>query len=130
LPSNLKYELKIGKIMARKQQKTSVETQSEALKIAKSTQKLGQSKEQTKLIAQGIQKGIEKYKKQQKEKARELNKKLKKVSGKLNQVEVVSEGELEVNEVSDSKVIVQQSRLSWVLLLLSWVGFMVYLLGN
>ncbi|MBT0328128.1 DUF2956 family protein, partial [Vibrio campbellii] len=44
----------------------SQETQTEAMKIAKSTQKPGQTKEQTKLIAQGIEKGIAQYKKQQK----------------------------------------------------------------
>ncbi|MCA2486923.1 MULTISPECIES: DUF2956 family protein, partial [Vibrio] len=36
----------------------SLETQTEAMKIAKATQKPGQTKEQTKLIAQGIEKGI------------------------------------------------------------------------
>ncbi len=46
----------------------SVETQQEAMRIAKSTQKPGQTKEQTKLIAQGIEKGIAQFKKQQKEK--------------------------------------------------------------
>lgn len=34
----------------------SLETQTEAMKIAKATQKPGQTKEQTKLIAQGIEK--------------------------------------------------------------------------
>lgn len=41
----------------------SLETQTEAMKIAKATQKPGQTKEQTKLIAQGIEKGIAQYKK-------------------------------------------------------------------
>ncbi|MEF1163713.1 DUF2956 family protein, partial [Vibrio parahaemolyticus] len=40
----------------------SLETQTEAMKIAKATQKPGQTKEQTKLIAQGIEKGIAQYK--------------------------------------------------------------------
>ncbi|MGR8942442.1 MAG: DUF2956 family protein, partial [Gammaproteobacteria bacterium] len=61
-------------------QKPSPQTQEEALKIAKGTQRPAQTKEQTRLIAQGIQKGIDLYKKQQKEKARELNKKLKRAS--------------------------------------------------
>lgn len=46
----------------------SEQTQQEALKIAKATQRPGQTKEQTKLITQGIEKGIALYKKQQKEK--------------------------------------------------------------
>jgi hypothetical protein len=61
-------------------QKPSPQTQEEAMKLAKSTQRPAQTKEQTKLIAQGIQKGIDLYKKQQKEKARELNKRLKKTT--------------------------------------------------
>ena len=45
-------------------QKNSVseQTKEETLKIARGTQKPGQTKEQTKLIAQDIQKGIEHYK--------------------------------------------------------------------
>ncbi|GIU31812.1 hypothetical protein TUM4433_23950 [Shewanella schlegeliana] len=38
------------------------ETKTEAMKVAKATQKPGQTKEQTKLIAQGIEKGIAEYK--------------------------------------------------------------------
>ena len=49
-------------------------TRDEAMKIARGTQRPGQTKEQTKLIAQGIQKGIEQYKKQMSGKARELDK--------------------------------------------------------
>jgi hypothetical protein len=48
--------------------------QEEALRMARATQKPGQTKEQTKLIAQGIAKGIEMYKKQQSAKARERDK--------------------------------------------------------
>ncbi len=50
----------------------------EAMLMAKSIQRPGQSKEQTRLIAQGIEKGITLYKKQQAEKMREINKKKKK----------------------------------------------------
>lgn len=108
---------------SKKQTQVSVETQNDALKMAKATQKPGQTKEQTKLIAQGIQKGIDLYKKQQKERSRELNKKLKRVSGKLNQLDATEEGEVEL------EVIVQKSRLAWVLLLLSWAGFVGYILS-
>ena len=51
--------------------------QQEALRVARATQKPGQTKEQTKLIAQGIAKGIEMYKKQQSAKARERDKQRK-----------------------------------------------------
>ena len=47
--------------------RVSDETKEDALKIARATQRPGQTKEQTKLIAQGIQKGIDHYKKQQNE---------------------------------------------------------------
>jgi len=105
-----------------KQQKSvSLETQNEALKVAKATQRPQQTKEQTKLIAQGIQKGIEQYKKQQKEKSRELNKKLKKVAGQLSKEREVDDGNWDEIEV------VSQSRLPWVLLLLSWIGFVSYI---
>ena len=66
-------------------QKPSQQTQEEALKIARGTQRPAQTKEQTRLIAQGIQKGIDLYKKQQKEKARDLNRKLKKISSQKEQ---------------------------------------------
>lgn len=46
----------------------------EAMVVARSIQKPGQTKEQTKLIAKGIAKGIELYKKQQSAKARERDK--------------------------------------------------------
>ena len=65
----------------------SPETQQEALKIAKATQKPGQTKEQTKLIAQGIEKGIAQYKKQQKEKARQADK-AKKKARKVKQTQL------------------------------------------
>jgi len=48
------------------------------MKIARGTQKPGQTKEQTKLISQGIKKGIDQYKKQQSARARELDKNSKK----------------------------------------------------
>jgi hypothetical protein len=104
-----------------KKQQTSPETHDESVKIAKATQRPGQTKEQSKLIAQGIQKGIELYKKQQKERSRELNKKLKKVTGKLNQLDENPASEL------DTEIIYRQSYLAWALLLLSWVGFAAYL---
>lgn len=101
-------------------QKTSPETQAEALKIAKATQRPAQTKDQTKLIAQGIEKGIDLYKKQQKEKARELNRKLKKVASQ--QADSASSEDTTIVE----RVVYRQHWLPWLLLALSWVGWGVY----
>ena len=97
-------------------QAVSEQTKSEAAKIAGHIQKPGQSKEQTKLVAQGIQKGIELYKKQQKAKARELDKKLKKTS--------VSEQK--PVEASTNKESHNNRWLPWAILVLSWLGFALY----
>ena len=53
--------------------------QEEALRMARSVQKPGQTKEQTKLVAQGIAKGIELYKKQQSAKSRERDRQRKRI---------------------------------------------------
>ena len=97
----------------------SSETQEQALKIARSTQRPGQTKEQTKLIAQGIEKGIQHYKKQQKSRSRELNKKLKQVS-----IQPPDE------QQSEKHVEVEYKRhwLPWILLLLTWAGMAAYLI--
>lgn len=103
---------------------TSKETIAEADKIAKATQRPGQSKEQTKLIAQGIQKGIEQFKRQQKEKTREINKKLKNVRQKTND---------NLQEPLTQQLISSNNKspiLPWALLALSWVCFVVYWLLN
>ena len=100
-----------------KKQAVSPETKSEALQIAKGTQRPGQTKEQTRLIAQGIQKGIDHYKKQQKAKARELDKRLKVARQKDG-----SAGEVVVEE----QIVYRQHWLPWVLLGLTWMGVGVY----
>ena len=92
--------------------------QEEAMKIAKGTQKPGQTKEQTKLIAQGIQKGIEQYKKQYKAKSRNVSKQLKSLSKTRD-----SAPEQETVE----KVVSKQHWLPWTLLIISWAGFAFYL---
>ncbi len=103
-----------------KKQTVSAETQQQALKIAKHTQKPGQTKEQTKLIAQGIQKGIEQYKKAQKVKARDADKyKKKQRKVALNKIEQTPD-ELQTGHTSNAV-------LPWALLGLSWLGFAVYL---
>jgi hypothetical protein len=96
------------------------ETVNEAQGVAKATQRPGQTKEQTKLIAQGIQKGIEQYKKQQKGKARELDKKLKKVNSKPAEPEQA----IDHQEVTKGNT----NWLPWVLLAMSWSGFVFYTL--
>ncbi len=99
--------------------RVSDQTKEDAMKIARGTQKPGQTREQTRLIAQGIQKGIEQYKKKQSEKKRELDKKLKKASAKI------AEPEHSVDTVAVTDV-VKPNKLPWALLLLTWIGFAVY----
>jgi hypothetical protein len=91
----------------------------EAVKIAKGIQKPGQIKEQTKLISQGIEKGIAEYKKQQKMKAREADKSRKQLL-KAKQKADAERMEETVEDKKDSRLKVY---LPWVLLILSWVGF-------
>jgi pyridoxine/pyridoxamine 5'-phosphate oxidase len=103
-------------------QKPSPETQAEALKIARATQRPGQTKEQTKLIAQGIEKGIAFYKKQQKEKARELSRKLKKAASQSQLSVEPEDQEMEIVE----RIVYRQHWLPWLLLAVSWLGWGVY----
>ena len=99
--------------------KVSDKTKDDAMKIARGTQRPGQTKEQTRLIAQGIQKGIEQYKKKQSVKTRELDKKLKKAAVKVSN-----------NVPADTvfePVAVKNNNLAWVLLIISWLGFAAYI---
>ena len=108
------------KAVSPKVSKPSAETQVAANKVAKSIQKPGQTKEQTKLIEQGIQKGIELYKKQHKAKARAADKAKKKLKNKIvenSQNEIASTSNLQ------GKTYI----LPWLLLALSWLGFIIYL---
>ena len=105
-----------------KYEKISPQTQDEAMKAAKATQRPGQTKEQTKLIAQGIEKGINHYKKQQKEKSRQLNKKLHKVDKQLT----VPDKRNNKEEIQENTVY-KQSFLPWGLLFLSWLGGGAYI---
>lgn len=107
----------------------SPESQQEALKIARATQKPGQTKEQTKLIAQGIEKGIALYKKQQKERHRQADKARKKQLRLKSDNHTDSALEDDLDLVDTPRPVTQ--KLPWVLLALSWLGFAVYLwLGN
>ena len=103
-----------------KKDRVSDKTKDDAIKIARGTQRPGQTKEQTKLIAQGIQKGINQYKKQQSVKARELDKKLKKVA--ISQVSDKSS----TGNTADSAA-VKNNFLPWLLLIISWFGFAAYI---
>jgi hypothetical protein len=103
-------------------QKPSPQTQEEALKIARGTQRPAQTKEQTRLIAQGIQKGVELYKKQQKAKARDLNKRLKRISSQKEQ-----SGDL-IDQEIQQYIVYRQHWLPWLLLFLTWLGVGIYFL--
>lgn len=99
-----------------KQQQPSPETRDEAMKIARASQRPGQTKEQTRLIAQGIQKGIAEYKKQQKAKAREADKHRKQAARQENE-------DVEASPASPGHRV---SPLPWALLVLSWALFAAY----
>ena len=101
--------------------KTSPQTQDDAMKVAKATQRPGQTKEQTKLIAQGVEKAITHYKKQQKEKSRDLNRKLQKVN---KQASISVSDTFDKGEVA---TVYKQSLVAWVLLFVSWLGFAAYI---
>lgn len=100
----------------------STETQEEALRIAKKTQKTGQTKEQTRLIALGIQKGIAEYKKTAKNKLRQADKAKKK--RQKNQQNMLPSEKTEQAESAKSN----NALLPWGLLLISWIGFAGYIL--
>jgi hypothetical protein len=89
------------------------------MRIARGTQRPGQTKEQTKLIAQGIQKGIEQYRTQQNARTREQDRKRKKSS---QQITAANAPETLVRE----KVIYKQHWLPWVLLILTWLAIAAY----
>jgi len=99
-------------------QSISPETRDESLRIARATQRPGQTKEQTRLIAQGIQKGIDQYKKQQKAKARELDKRLRKARA-------AQPDPAQTPPVAEAP---RQGKLAWILLTASWIGFGLFVL--
>lgn len=102
-------------------QSVSAEVVAESMRIARGTQQPGQTKEQTKLIAKGIEKGIAEYKKQQKAKARAADK------AKKQERRAKARTEEEMEAVQDSAVGTSSNRLPWLLLALSWAGFIAYL---
>ncbi|MFA0470756.1 DUF2956 domain-containing protein [Vibrio sp. 10N.222.51.E8] len=115
--------------MKNKTNTPSVESQQEALKIAKATQKPAQTKEQTKLIAQGIEKGIALYKKQQKERSRQADKAKKRVQKEKQTLQANQDQDQEQNVDLDNETTSNHaSKLPWLLLFASWVGFAIYLM--
>ncbi|MCH1929758.1 DUF2956 domain-containing protein [Shewanella sp. A25] len=106
----------------------SAETQQDALAVAKSIQKPGQTKEQTKLIAQGIEKGIAEYKKQQKAKARERDKFRKQQLKSKAQASIAFEDEPSDEYDSAPSQFTTATWICLTLLLVSWLGFGLYLL--
>ncbi|WP_299694675.1 DUF2956 domain-containing protein [uncultured Vibrio sp.] len=114
--------------MKKKINTPSVESQQEAMKIAKATQKPAQTKEQTKLIAQGIEKGIALYKKQQKERNRQADKAKKRVQ-KEKQIQQTTLNQEDSVQPSVETSPNHNSKLPWILLIASWVGFAIYLMA-
>jgi len=102
-----------------KSYQSSEATHDEAVRIARGTQRPGQTKEQTRLIAQGIQKGIEQYKKQQSARARELDKSIKKIKQQPTPHETHA---IEAQE----KIVYRQHWLPWLLLVLSWTAIAAF----
>ena len=102
-----------------KKYRSSDSSHDEATRIARGTQRPGQTKEQTKLIAQGIHKGIEQYKKQQSAKTRELDKKRKKANQKVMPSD---ENEIQIQE----RIVYKQQWLPWLLLVFTWLIVAVY----
>jgi hypothetical protein len=99
--------------------KVSAEVEIQAMKIAKGTQKMGQTKEQTKLIVQGIEKGIAEYKKQQGKKLREIDKQRK----QKKKLQEDSHCQTPVETPAEHSA----ALLPWILLVVSWLGFVGYI---
>jgi ferric-dicitrate binding protein FerR (iron transport regulator) len=90
------------------------------MKVAQATQRPGQTKEQTKLVAQGVRKALEEYKKRQAAKTRELDRKLKQLNRQLAEQRSAP---AQSREPAPSR----RHWLPWLLLALSWAGFVGYL---
>jgi len=104
----------------KKHPKPSPETRDEAMKIARATQRPGQTKEQTKLIAQGIEKGIDLYKKQHKAKTRELDRQRnKQPTAKTQQPDP---------DTQETGTRYRQHWLPWLLLVITWLAIALYLI--
>jgi hypothetical protein len=103
----------------------SPEVEATAIKIAKGTQKIGQTKEQTKLITQGIEKGIAEYKKYQGKKLREIDKQRKQKMKHQENLSVETAETAETAEAISTNNLMKT--LPWILLASSWLGFFAYI---
>jgi hypothetical protein len=110
--------------MTKNKNEISQETQDEAMQIAKKTQKQGQTKEQTRLIALGIQKGIAEYKKSIKSKQRQADKDKKKRQKSTTQIEE------QTPEIQPTEPTQDSTKLPWILLVISWLGFAAYIISQ
>jgi hypothetical protein len=108
--------------------RTTEAAREEAARIAQSTRRAGQTKEQTKLIEQGIQQGIELYKKQQSAKARELDRKLRKAQ-RAGDDEAVARAAPTEEVAVEAGPRRGRGLLPWLLLALTWAGIGMYLLS-
>lgn len=89
--------------------------------MAKATQRPRQSKEQTKLIAQGIEKGIDQYKNSKSQSPG------KRQTAQKGQHQTATES-AEQNPAK-SEIRYQTPWLPWALLLITWAGIGLYILG-
>ena len=112
----------MGKQMTDK--KISRQARTEALKIARGTQRPGQKKEQTKLIAQGIEKGISEFRKREKARARERDK-LRKIA--LSKTSPAPPQAEKTQHAQTKKSVSWSAWVPWLLLLASWAFFLVKL---
>ena len=103
-------------------EKISKQARAEALKIARGIQSPGQKKEQTKLIAQGIEKGITEFRKREKAKARERDKLRKKALKEPTSTTPQAE---QTQDVQTEKSALWSIWVPWLLLLASWVYFLI-----
>ncbi|MGJ8693910.1 MAG: DUF2956 domain-containing protein [Thalassotalea sp.] len=104
-----------------KKEKPSQAIQETAVKVAKANQKPGQTKEQTKLISQGIEKGIAEYKKQQSKINRERDK-AKKIALKQQAQQI------DTDELKADVTVGKANVLPWLLLVVSWLSFIIYVI--
>lgn len=104
------------------EKKTQRNLKAEAAKIVRTLNISGDNRAETQRIVVGVQRGVEYHLKHQSAKARALDKKAK----KLNQVDNNSDAGVPATTASNQKP--SPAFLPWGLLVLSWVGFVSYLL--
>lgn len=104
---------------------SSAATERDAMQIARSIQRPGQSKEQTRLIARGIEQGIAQYKQKEKARAREREKQRKRSAR-----EAAAHGgdaKQRAEQPAAVEIRYRQHWLPWALLALTWLAGGAYL---